>query len=117
MANSFFTFTPFDFNEVQGSCSPIEDFEMEEALFKQRQDLYLFDLYLFGIELGEANPIISNEYGFQQEQTAKKGIQLLKEHLQHQQPTSNDLIMDEFDFGSQYYFYFPTNIAPTTQVK
>lgn len=49
MANSFFTFTPFDFNEVQGSYSPIEDFEMEEAMFKQRQDQYLF-----GIELGEA---------------------------------------------------------------
>lgn len=56
MANSFFTFTPFDFNEVQGSYSPIEDFEMEEAMFKQRQDQYLF-----GIELGEANPIIYEE--------------------------------------------------------
>ena len=66
MANCFCSLTPFDFNEFQGSYFPLNDFEIEEAIFKANQDQYLLEL----------------------------------EVPQHQQPKSNDLTLDEFDFNT-----------------
>jgi len=68
-------------NGMQASYGPLEDFKKWEAvLFNEKQNQYLSEM-----EVEVANPF-SNEFGFPQGDRAKEGVQLLKEHPQHQQP-------------------------------
>ncbi|KAF5462412.1 hypothetical protein F2P56_018418 [Juglans regia] len=93
--DNIFSFPPSNFDAVQESFGYPEDLEIEELpTFKEKQD------HLAEMEVGEANPLISSQYGFHhQEDMAKKvAAYLLKgqrQHSQNPQPYRlTDLMLD-----------------------
>ncbi|XP_062145115.1 DELLA protein RGL1-like [Alnus glutinosa] len=79
--NTLFSFSPFCSDGIQGGYGPLEDFENEEAVFKEKQVDHLSE-----IKAGETTNPISAEY------RVKKGAHLLEDQLQQIQPTVSDAV-------------------------
>lgn len=115
MANSFFSFTQFDFNGIQSGWSyPLESCRKDEALIKDKQ---LHDSFSME-DLGIVYPLCS-DCGANQDndKVPSNGSCFLKDQQQQQQQSlppsqSNSLSLNEY-FGS----CFPAPAQPIREIK
>lgn len=107
MANALFSFTPFDFNGIQGDYLP-EHHEKGEAVIKEKQNP-LFSME----ELGQVYPICSEYGAYQDDTSSNKGLHFFKDQQQQPPPPkSNCLTLDEY-FGS----CFPAPAQPIQKLN
>ncbi|XP_044493130.1 DELLA protein RGL1-like [Mangifera indica] len=100
MANSFFSFTSFDFNGIQGRFSSLaEDKDKEEEMLKRKQDqMFIME------EFEEVNPLFP-EFDYQDESIAKNELNLLKDNqqlLEQQQHQAKSIDLSSGNFQPNF---------------